>query len=69
MTSKNVTPRPGEGPDPAMQEDLRAAYEAHTLAQMIYGRMAMNPVSYPSPMAAGPVWPSYWPNPYGGGWG
>lgn len=69
MTTKTMLPRPGEEVDPAMSDELRAAYEAHTLAQILYGRMTVQATGYPTPYAAPPVWPAYWPSPYGGGWG
>jgi len=39
-TNKNVSARATEG-NPSSAPDLRAAYQAHTLVQMLYGQMAL----------------------------
>ena len=42
MTTKSATPRPAE-PREKLPDDLKTAYQVHTLAQMLYGRLAALP--------------------------
>jgi hypothetical protein len=42
MTMKSPTPRPGETRDPAADE-LKAAYQVHTLVQMLTARLTGTP--------------------------
>ena len=42
MTTRTATPRPVETSEP-LPDDLRTAYHVHTLAQMIYMRLAAAP--------------------------
>ena len=42
MTTKTATPRPAEAREP-LPDDLRIAYQVHTLAQMLYARVAAAP--------------------------
>lgn len=42
MTTKATAPRPAE-PREKVPDDLKTAYEVHTLAQMLYARLAAVP--------------------------
>lgn len=57
MSAKGPLPRTSD-PIPVAPEVLRAAYEAHTLAQMLYGRIALLPsgaVPMPNAFGGSPV--------------
>jgi hypothetical protein len=55
MTTKTATPRPAE-PREKLPDDLNAAYRVHTLAQMLYARLAAAPPW--APMVQGPCPPA-----------
>ena len=42
MTTKTTAARPAEAREPR-PDDLQTAYQVHTLAQMLYGRLAVAP--------------------------
>ena len=42
MTTKAATPRPVK-PELQLPDDLKTAYQVHTLAQMLYARMTATP--------------------------
>jgi hypothetical protein len=47
MTNRITAARPTAEAAPCPSPDLRAAYQAHTLVQMLYGQLAV-----------GPAWPT-----------
>lgn len=54
MTTKTTAPRPAEPATP-LPDELRVAYQIHTLAQMLYARLAAAP--HWTPMAPPPYPP------------
>ena len=73
MSSKPIQAKSEETPVTTIPEDLRVAYEVHTLAQLLYGELAAThpwlvqpPV--PTPMAAPQDPYAVWPTPAVGTW-
>ena len=54
MTTKTATPRPAETREP-LPDDLKTAYQVHTLAQMLSMRLASAP--HWTPMVQAPYPP------------
>lgn len=53
MTTKTATPRPIQ-PEAELPDDLRTAYQVHTLAQMLYQRLTVTPPWTPNVQAPFP---------------
>lgn len=82
MTTKSTGKGPQQRQQPVgpTQEDVRTAYQVHTLAQVLYGHLATtHPWIHPTPIMPGydprmtmptnppPIrgWPGMWGHPYG----